>query len=293
MNQFAVITDSTSNLHPGPADEMGIPVIPCTVHWGEESYLDGITLDVPTFYRWLQERKEFPKTSQPSAGAFIEFFQQVAEAQKTKAILAVLVSSLLSGTIASAEQAKAYLAEHRPDLRIELVDSYSVSMGLGLQTMVAKRVADRGGSIEAAIAAARRCYETSHVLFAVDTLEYLHRGGRIGGAARLVGSALNLKPVLTISDGRVEALEKVRSRPKSLRRVVEIAEERLQGRRPAELALIHAEAGADPEFIAFGEMVAERLRPQQVYTCVLTPVVGTHGGPGTIGMAFYTDSTEG
>ena len=81
-------------------------------------------------------------------------------------------------------------------------------MGLGLQTMVAKRVADRGESIEAAIAAARRCYETSHVLFAVDTLEYLHRGGRIGGAARLVGSALNLKPVLTISDGRVEALEK-------------------------------------------------------------------------------------
>jgi DegV family protein with EDD domain len=125
------------------------------------------------------------------------------------------------------------------------------------------------------------------VLFAVDTLEYLFRGGRIGNAARLLGSALNLKPVLTIGEGRVEPLEKVRSRAKSLRRVVEIAESRLQGRQPVALSIIHAEADADlPEFT---EMVAQRLRPAATYTRVLTPVVGTHGGPGTLGIAFYTE----
>lgn len=287
MKRFAVVTDSTSNLSPGLAESLGIPVIPCTVHWGEESYLDGVTLDAETFYRWLGERSEFPKTSQPSAGAFIDFFQQVADDEGVDTVLGVLVSSDLSGTMSSAVQAQARLAELRPNLRIELVDSRSVSMGTGLQVMVAKAAADAGRTVEEAIDAARRCYEASHVLFAVDTLEYLYRGGRIGGASRLLGSALNLKPVLTIAEGRVEPLEKVRSRTKSLRRVVEIAEARLKGRRPKALALIHAEAESDlPDF---AEMVMERLHPEAIYTRVLTPVVGTHGGPGTLGIAFYTE----
>lgn len=287
MGRFAVVTDSTSNLSPGPAESLGIPVIPCTVHWGEESYIDGVTLDAETFYRWLDERKEFPKTSQPSAGAFIDFFEKVADRQQADAILAVLVSSDLSGTMSSALQAKARLSEVRPELRIELVDSRSVSLGTGLQVMAAKAVADAGGTIEEAIAAAARCYASSRVLFAVDTLEYLYRGGRIGNASRLLGSALNLKPVLTIADGRVEALEKVRSRAKSLRRIIAIAEERLQGRQPTALAVIHAEAG--DELPGFTEMVVERLRPQALYTRVLTPVVGVHGGPGTLGIALTTE----
>jgi len=287
MGRFAVVTDSTSNLSPGPAESLGIPVIPCTVHWGEESYIDGVTLDAETLYRWLDERKEFPKTSQPSAGAFIDFFEKVADRQQADAILAVLVSSDLSGTMSSALQAKARLSEVRPELRIELVDSRSVSLGTGLQVMAAKAVADAGGTIEEAIAAAARCYASSHVLFAVDTLEYLYRGGRIGNASRLLGSALNLKPVLTIADGRVEALEKVRSRAKSLRRIIAIAEERLQGRQPTALAVIHAEAGY--ELPGFTEMVVERLRPQALYTRVLTPVVGVHGGPGTLGIALTTE----
>jgi DegV family protein with EDD domain len=285
MKQFAVVTDSTSNLSPGPAEELGIPVIPLNVHWGDDTYLDGVTLDAPTFYRMLRERKDMPKTSQPSAGAFIEFFTAAAEQQQVDAVLAVLISAELSGTMASAVQARSYLAESHPDLRIELVNSYSVSMGLGLQVLVAQRAAEAGSTIDEAMAAARRCQEASHLIFVVDTLEYLHRGGRIGGAARLVGSALNLKPVLTIREGRVEALEKVRSRSKSLRRVVEIAEERLAGRRPAELSIVHAEAEAD--LSTFTDLVVDRLKPERMYTRILSPVVGTHGGPGAMGVAFY------
>ncbi len=287
MAGFVVVTDSTSNLSPGPAEELGVPVIPLNVHWGEDSYLDGVTLEADTFYRWLQERRELPKTSQPSAGAFADFFQQVADRGNVKALLGIFISEDLSGTMASALQAKAYLAEQRPDLRIEVVDSRSVSMGLGLQILVADRAAREGATIEATIERARWCYEHTHVLFAVDTLEYLHRGGRIGGAARLLGSALNLKPVLTLSHGRVESLEKVRSRGKSLRRIIEIAQERLGGRRPTELAVMHATSPDDLK--AFEEMIVEELRPERMLTRVLTPVVGTHAGPGTLGIAFYAD----
>ncbi|MCU0519575.1 MAG: DegV family protein [Anaerolineae bacterium] len=291
MTSFVVVTDSTSNLSPGPAEELGIPVIPLNVHWGEASYLDGVTLEAETFYRWLQERQDLPKTSQPSAGAFIDFFQQIADRENVKAVLGLFISEELSGTMASALQAKAHLAEHRPDLRIEVVDSRSVSTGLGLQVLVAERVARQGGTIEAAMDKARWCSENTHVLFAVDTLEYLHRGGRIGGAARLLGSALNLKPVLTIAHGRVESLEKVRSRGKSLRRLVEIARERLGDRRPTELAIMHAAAPED--LAAFTEMVVEELKPERLLTRLLSPVVGTHAGPGALGFAFYAEDPIG
>jgi DegV family protein with EDD domain len=286
MTRFAVVTDSTSNLAPELAEEYGIPVIPLNVHWGDESYLDGITLDPKTFYRWLRERRDFPKTSQPSAGAFMDFFKQEAERAETDTILGIFISEQLSGTLASAWQARSVLSEERPDLRIEIVDSRSVSMGLGLQVLEAQRAAQAGKTVEEAMVDVQRCYETMQVIFAVDSLEWLHRGGRIGGAARLLGSALNLKPVLTVTEGRVEALEKVRSRGKSVRRIVDIAKERLQGRRPAELAIIHAEA-AD-EVPAFQEMIMQELNPEKVHIRALTPVVGTHGGPGTVGMAFYT-----
>jgi DegV family protein with EDD domain len=261
--------------------------MPLVVNWGDESYLDGVTLDAATFYSWLTTRKDFPTTSQPSAGDFIAFFEKVAEEKETKTILCVLVSSEMSGTFASASQAKAMLSESRPEIRIELIDSRSVSMDLGLQVMAAERARDAGLSIEETIEVVKRRQAAICTIFAVDTLEFLHRGGRIGGAARLVGSALQLKPVLTFANGRVEPLEKVRSRSKSLRRLVEIAEERLAGRRPKELAFIHAEADAD--LARLEAMVQERLKPERTYTVVMTPVVGTHGGPGTLGMAFYAE----
>jgi len=128
------------------------------------------------------------------------------------------------------------------------------------------------------------------VIFAVDMLEYLHRGGRIGGAAWLLGSALNLKPVLTIIDGRIEPLEKVRSRKKSLRRVVEIIEERWTGRRPAEIAIIQAEAGDDLPW--FTELVESRILCEKSCTRILSPVVGTHCGPGTLGVVVYALAEE-
>lgn len=285
MRRLVVVTDSTANLPSEVVQAHDIPVIPLNIHWGGEQYIEGVTIDPETFYRWLEERPELPKTSQPSAGAFIEFFQQAADAADVDTVLGIFISGELSGTIASAYQAREALASLRPDLRIEIWDSRSVSMGTGLQVLVAARAAREGKSLEETLALLGRCQENLHVIFAVDSLENLYRGGRIGGAARLLGTALNLKPVLGIIEGRVEPLEKVRSRRRSLRRIVALAEERLGGRRPTELSLIYTDL--DSVVMWFKELIEERLAPEKLYTSMLTPVVGTHGGPGTIGIAFY------
>lgn len=282
MNRFVVVTDSTANLPPELVSEYDIPMIPLTVHWGEETYLDGVTLDTPTFYKWLQERRVFPTTSQPSPGAFMEFFQSVAEKYQTTSIMGIFISAELSGTLASAIQAKADL----PNLHIELIDSRSTSMGLGMQVLAAARAAREGQSLEAGVEQVLRVRDNMYIIFAVDTLEYLHRGGRIGGAARLVGTALNLKPVLHLEEGKVMPLEKVRMRRKSLQRVVEIVKERVDGQHLAEMAVIHSQAGSDADLVE--GWLRETFAPEVMYNTILTPVVGTHVGPGTIGVVFYT-----
>lgn len=287
MSRFAIVSDSTVNLPPEYAKTSDIVIMPLVVHWGGESYLDGVTIDAETFYTRLRTSKDFPSTSQPSPGEFMAFLEKVAEEKQTDTILGVIVSSEMSGTFSSAVQAQAMLAESRPDLRIELVDSRCVSIPLGFQAMAAERARNAGMTIEETIEVVKRREASTHTIFAVDTLEFLHRGGRIGGAARLLGSALQLKPVLTFADGRIEPLEKVRSRTKSLKRLIEIVEERLNGRQPKELGYVHAEADAD--LVKLRAMVDERWTPEATYTVVMTPVVGTHGGPGTLGIAFYAE----
>ncbi len=283
MERTVVVTDSTANLPEQLVEEYRIPTIPLSVHWGTETYLDGVSIDIDTFYRWLQERDEFPTTSQPSAGAFIEFFRDVQARFQADTIVGVFISSKLSGTFSSAMQARAQL----PDMRIELVDSLSVSMGLGMQVLAGVRAAREGASPEDVLSRVYALRDKMQLLLSVNTLDYLHRGGRIGGAARILGAALNLKPVLSIEDGRVEALEKVRSRRKSLQRLVDLAASRLGGRRPEELAVVAIDCPEDAEMLT--SWVVEQLNPRRLYRSRLTPVIGVHGGPGTIGIAFYPE----
>lgn len=283
MSRVAVVTDSTANL---PADllaELNIATIPLRMHWSGETYLDGVTLSTETFYRWLRERRDFPTTSQPSVGDFVKFFRNVAEQQQTDTMVGVFISSELSGTFASATQARSEL----PDLQIELVDSRSASMGTGFQALVAARAARLGASPAEVLAQVEHVRETVQVLFVVDTLEFLHRGGRIGGAARFLGTALNLKPLLTVEDGRVEALEKVRSRRKSLQRLVELAAERLGGRPMGEVAVLDVDAREEADEVI--SQVVEQLNPRRVYRTAITPVIGAHTGPGAVGLIFYQD----
>ena len=283
MEKIVVVSDSTANLPPELLQEHEIPIIPLHIHWGEETYLDGVTLAPETFYRWLQEREDFPRTSQPAVGEFVDFFREVAERYQTDTIVGVFISSDLSGTVNSALQAQAELS----DLRIEVVDSRSVSVGLGFQVLAGARAARSGAPLGEVLAVIHQVRAKAHVLFTVDTLEYLYRGGRIGGAARFFGSALKLKPLLTVEGGKVEALEKVRSRRKVVQRMLQVAEERLAGRRPAEMAVMDIAAAEEAEELL--AVVRERFRPRRLFRALVAPVIGTHAGPGTLGIGWYPE----
>ncbi len=278
---IAVVTDSTAYLPPDVRDRLGIPVIPLNVLWGDEVLKDGVDIDPPTFYRRLQTAKVMPTTSQPSAGEFQEFFRRVAEEKNTDTIVGVFISSGLSGTIASAEAAKALL----PDLRIEIVDSRSTSMGQGFQAMAAAEAALAGAPVDEVVAAAIRVRESLHILFMVDTLEFLHRGGRIGGAQRFLGTAFQIKPILQL-DGVIDAVERVRTKKKALARMLELLLERKGTASVFRAAVVHANAPEDLEVLK--QEVQAALQPEKLYTAEVSPVIGTHTGPGTLGVCIVT-----
>jgi len=280
-HKIVVVTDSSAYIPEEALGGLSIPVIPLWVMWGDENFRDGVDIDPPAFYRRLQESAVFPTTSQPSAGEFENFFRQAGVG--ADAIVGVFITSKLSGTVANALAAQARLSE----LTIRVVDSLSVSMGLGFIAMAAARAAAAGKSLDAVVAAAEEMRDRTHLLFTVDTLEYLHRGGRIGGAKWLMGTALKIKPLLHFEDGTIEPLAQVRTKRKAIAQMLEVAEERLGGKRMAEAAIIDADSPEEGDAIA--EQVRERFGISPVYRAPLSPAIGTHGGPGTVGIAFYAE----
>ena len=280
--KIVVVTDSSAYIPEQALGGLGIPVIPMWLIWGDDRFRDGVDIDPPTFYRRLQESTVFPTTSQPSAGEFEQFFRQAGA--DADAIVAVLITSKLSGTVASAHAARAQL----PELDIRIVDSLSVSMGLGFVTLAAARAAAAGKALDEVVATAEAVRDRMNLLFVVDTLEYLHRGGRIGGAKWLVGTMLSIKPLLHIVDGTIEPLAQVRTKRKATARLLEVVEEQLGGRQMAEVSVFDANSPEEGDAIA--EQIKERFGVSTVYRTVLSPAIGVHGGPGTIGVVFYPDS---
>jgi DegV family protein with EDD domain len=279
--RIAVVTDSSAYIPKQALGDLNIPVIPVWLIWGDERFRDGVDIDPPTFYRRLRESQVFPTTSQPSAGEFEHFFRQVgAEAD---AIVGVFITSKLSGTVASAQVAQMEL----PELNIRIVDSLSVSMGLGFVALAAARAAAAGRSLDEVVGVAEEMRDRMHLLFVVDTLEYLHRGGRIGGAKWLLGTALNIKPLLHFVDGTIEPLVQVRTKRKAVARMLDVVEERLGGRRMAEASVVDANSPEEGDAVA--EQVKERFGISTVYRTVLSPAIGTHGGPGTLAIGFYAE----
>jgi DegV family protein with EDD domain len=282
MIKIAVVTDSSAYLPNSALAGLDVSVIPLWLLWDKDRFRDGVDIDPPTFYRRLAQSKTLPTTSQPSPDEFATHFQSVSA--QADAIVGVLVSSQISGTIASAQAARLQL----PELTIQIVDSLSCSMGLGLMVLAAARAAKAGGSLDEVVGAAQEMCDKTHLLFAVDTLEYLHRGGRISGVKRMVGTALKIKPILHFREGRIEQLSQARTKRKALTHMLEIAEERLGGKGMAEVAVLDIDASDEGD--AFAELVQERFTPPIMHRSGVSPVVGAHVGPGTIGMAFYAAS---
>jgi DegV family protein with EDD domain len=221
-----------------------------------------------------------PSTSQVAVISFQEIFQDLVG--KGFDVLALLVSSKLSGTVQSAMQARDLMNTSRE--KVHIVDSQSVAMALGFQVLAVARAIEDGASLQDAIALGEKSYQYTGVCFAVDTLEFLHRGGRIGGAQRFLGTMLNMKPILAIQDGRVEGIDRIRTKNKAQERVLELTVEKIAGRTPVHLATLHA--NAEEEAKALLLRAEQALSPIESHLTEVSPTVGTHAGPGTVGLAF-------
>jgi len=281
MPGIRIVTDSTGYIPPELIRKYGIYVAPQTLIWGEETLRDGIDILPDAFYERLKTASVMPTTSQATVAEFVGVYEKaVAEGRP---VLAILISSKLSGTISSAVQAKDLV----PQAQVEIIDSNATSMAMGYQVLAAARAAEAGKSFADVVAVARDAVKKTGVVFVVDTLEFLHRGGRIGGAARLLGTALNLKPVLELVDGRIEPVEKIRTKTKAVARMLDMVEERVKGKSNLRLAAI--QAGARDEAKAMLDEAIARLKPVEAMVVEASPVVGTHTGPGTVGLAYCTD----
>jgi DegV family protein with EDD domain len=280
MSKIALVTDSTTYMPPELVKKYNISVAPQVLIWGDQTYKDGVDIESSEFFTRLKTAKVMPTTSQVAVISFQEIFQNLVD--QGYEVLALLVSSKLSGTVQSAMQARDLMSVARE--KVNVVDSQSVAMALGFQVLAVARALEDGASLKDAIALAEKSYQYTGVFFAVDTLEFLHRGGRIGGAQRFLGTMLNMKPILAIQDGRVEGIERIRTKNKAQDRVLELTIEKVAGRTPVHLATLHANAAEDAK--ALLARAEQALNPVESIFTEVSPTVGTHAGPGTVGLAF-------
>ncbi|MCK4977096.1 MAG: DegV family protein [Anaerolineales bacterium] len=278
MSKVAIVTDSTAYIPQDLVEEYNISIAPQILIWAEETFEDGVDIQPDEFYEKLKTAKVMPTSSQVTVTSIHNIFTKLSE--EGYDILAVLLSNQLSGTIDSATQAR----ESFPDTNIEIVDSETVAMALGFQVLAAARVAAEGADLSECKALAEKAKNHTGVVFAVETLEFLHRGGRIGGGSRYLGAALNIKPILEVTGGRVESVERVRTRKKSLQRILDMVGERVAGKELVRLAALHANVPGEAKELL--EQANSRINTVESIFSTISPVVGTHTGPGTIGLAY-------
>jgi DegV family protein with EDD domain len=275
-----ILTDSTAYVPQELQKELDIRVIPLSVIWENKTFLDGVDILPDEFYRRLKKASSLPTTSQVTVGAMQEIFQKLLSEEKD--VLGIFISSNLSGTVFSAMQAKELL--HQEAERIVVFDSLSTTAGMNLMVLMVARAAKDGKDLKTCHEIAQMAREKTGVLFVVETLEYLRKGGRIGGAQSLIGGLLNIKPVLELRDGRIESLEKVRTKQKALQRVSDIFMERVSGKRPVRLAVAHADN--ELEAMSFLQSIQNRLDLEEAHIQPLSPVIGTHLGPGAVVLGY-------
>jgi len=281
MSKVAIITDSSAYLPKEYIDKYKIHVLPLTLIWGDAEYRDGVDITASDFYVKLAESDSLPTTSQVTVHAFEELFKKLLDDGFD--VLALNMSSGLSATVQSALQAK----EKVNSDRVVVIDTKLVSMALGFQVLETARAAERGASLEECVEIATKAYDNIGVFFTVDTLEYLHKGGRIGGAKRLLASALNVKPVMEVQEGKLELVESVISQKKAIARMITLVEKHIQGKEKVKLSVFHAGIPETAQVLL--DKLIEEYKPQESILTEVSPVIGAHTGPGTISIAYMAE----
>ncbi|MNM17796.1 DegV domain-containing protein [compost metagenome] len=284
MNRTVIVTDSTSDIPPSMASELGIEVVPLTLMFGGESFRDGIDMTPEQFYERLPRSSQLPTTSQPSPVEYMNAYRRIMEQYPDSKILSFHISSGLSGTYQSALLAKSMLEEEGE--RITVYDSLSASYGFGLLVVHAARLSAEGKSPEEILESVEALRQSRKLYFLVDTLEYLQKGGRIGKASAILGTLLNIKPILSIDqEGIIYAVEKVRGRKKAVARMIELFKSDLPGVSVINVAVGHtAETSSAEEFLQ--ELSQHFTLRERVLTNV-GPVVGSHVGNGTLAVFIW------
>lgn len=278
MVNVRIVVDSTADLPKELRDRLKIEMVPLKVHFGSETYLDSVTLSSSEFFTKLVDSQHLPTTSQPSPVDFMEVYKKLLEEPDT-AIISFHLSSAFSGTYQSAVLAKSMLDN---DERITIVDSKSASLGFGMLAIAAAEAARDGADVEACLALVQRIKEQTQLYFLVDTLEYLHRNGRIGKASAVFGSLLNIKPILSIDEeGVIYPVDKVRGSKKAMGRIADMVKERF-GDQELDAILVHANAPGNADQLS--SLLSDNFKLRNVSVYELGPVIGTHVGPGTIGL---------
>ena len=279
--RVAVVTDSSAYIPSELVEKYAIHVVPLILMMGDKTWRDGVDIDPTTFYELLRTSPDFPTSSQPSVATFQDLFVKLSN--EVEGIVVIVLSEELSGTIDSARAAAANL----PDIPIEMIDSRGCSMVTGYPVLAAAKAAAAGEDLQTVANAARALVGRIRMYFIVDTLEYLHRGGRIGTAAKLLGSALDFKPILQVWDGMVRPVTKVRTRHKALAKLYELLDEQLTEGNKVHMTVFHA--AAREEAARLREQLEARFHPVEMIETDCSPVMGAHGGPGMVGVVFYAE----
>jgi DegV family protein with EDD domain len=280
MRKVAIVTDSTATLPEHLLDELNIHVVPVLLLYGNETYRDGIDITPDQVYQRLRAGEQIPTSAPPSVGDFLRVYATLR--QQASGVLSIHMSPDLSATYGVAVMTSQMV----DGLPIRVLNCQTAAMGQGFVVLEAARAAASGARLDEVLDRAREVANRVHLLFTLGTFKYLHRGGRIGGAAALMGAALQIKPILYLDGGRVEVLCKPRTKPRALRLILERIEAQV-GRRPLHAAVLHA--GVPQEAENLRQRVARRFDCVELYVTEFTPVMGAHTGPGLLGIGYYAE----
>lgn len=280
MKRVVVVTDSSATVPANLAERLNIRVVPIVLAISGFVFQDGVDITAPEVYRLLRDGKHAPTTSAPSIGDFLRVY--AAAAQEASGIVSIHLSPKLSATYSAASAA----SELVEDVPIRVLNCRTAAMGQGFVVLEAARKAAEGASMEAVAARAHEVAAKMNVLATIGTLEYLHRSGRIGGAAALLGTVLQIKPVLYLADGHVDVFARPRTKSKAVRIMLDQIAEQANGQ-PLHVAVLHADVPEEAERLR--QEISEEFRCDELYVTELTPVMGAHTGPGVLGVAFYEE----
>ncbi len=282
-HRVALVTDSTCDIPKEWRQQYEIRVVPLTIIFGPEQLLDGIDISPERFYERLPQEKDHCSTSQPAPQAFLTAFNEIAESGAEE-IMVVTISSAMSGTIESARQA-AKMAK----IPVHVVDGKSNSMGIGWQVIAAARAREAGGGLSEMLAAAEQARAHMAYYITLDTIEYLSKGGRIAGAARLLNSIIQIKPLIYVNHetGKVGASMPGRSRKSAVENMVKEFFNHVDASRPLHIMVLHNHVRAEAEALA--ERVRQQYAPQEVLISIVSPVLGVHTGPGALALCGYSE----